>query len=210
MLSRLLPRLSYANVVASLALFIALGGSSYAAVQLSKGQVKGKHLANNAVTSGKVKDGSLLSTDFKAGQLPAGAQGPQGAQGADGARGVQGDKGDTGAPGADGANGATNAVVRQASVLVSAWGTGHADAFCDSGERATGGGGQMTGSLAEWDPELSRPGRKFTRFDPAAGSLVTEAAEPGAGSVPNAWRFTAVNKSGFQRTITTWVICAAP
>jgi hypothetical protein len=31
------PRLSYANVVASLALFVALGGSSYAAIQLSNG-----------------------------------------------------------------------------------------------------------------------------------------------------------------------------
>jgi hypothetical protein len=106
------PRLSYANVVATMALFVALGGSSYAAVQLSNGQVKTKHLAKNAVkakklapdsvNSGKVKDGSLLAQDFEPGQLPAGAQGPQGdtgSQGLKGDTGSQGLKGDKGDPG---------------------------------------------------------------------------------------------------------------
>src|SRR4051794_27501874 len=46
-------RLSYANVVATLALFIALGGSGYAAVELRDGQVKTRHLAKNAVTGAK-------------------------------------------------------------------------------------------------------------------------------------------------------------
>ncbi len=36
---RLSDRLSYANVVASVALFVALGGTSYAAVSLSRGSV---------------------------------------------------------------------------------------------------------------------------------------------------------------------------
>jgi hypothetical protein len=88
MSQRFRPRFTYANVVSTLCLFILLGGSSYAAVQLSKGQVKTKHIAKNAVTSAKVKDGSLLSKDFKAGQLPAGAKGDPGPKGDPGANGA--------------------------------------------------------------------------------------------------------------------------
>jgi hypothetical protein len=87
-------KLSYANVVATLALFVALGGSSYAAGALSKNSVKSKHIGKgqvkrpdigrNAVNSGKIKDFSLSATDFKAGQLPAGPKGDPGAPGAPG------------------------------------------------------------------------------------------------------------------------------
>lgn len=87
-MSKLRPRLTYANVMATVAVFIALGGSSYAAVTLSANSVKSKHLAEGAVkrsdigkgavNSAKVADSSLLAKDFKAGQLPAGAQGPKG------------------------------------------------------------------------------------------------------------------------------------
>jgi hypothetical protein len=37
MLSKLRPHLTYANVISTLCLFIMLGESSYAAIQLSKG-----------------------------------------------------------------------------------------------------------------------------------------------------------------------------
>lgn len=108
-MGRLSSRLSYANVVATIALFVALGGSSYAAVTLSKnsvtsksiknGQVKTADLAKNAVTSAKVKDFSLLSRDFRPGVLRAGspgATGPPGPKGNTGATGLRGPKGDTG------------------------------------------------------------------------------------------------------------------
>ena len=90
----------YANVTATLALVVALGGSAYAANtvrsrDIKNGEVKRVDLANNAVTSGKVKNGALLSRDFKAGQIPAGQNG---ATGATGATGPKGDKGDAGAP----------------------------------------------------------------------------------------------------------------
>jgi hypothetical protein len=103
---------SYANVMATVAVFVALGGSGYAAVTLSKnsvgskqiknGAVKNADLAKNAVTSNKVKNGSLLSADFKPGQLVAGAPGatgPQGPKGDPGAAGATGAKDDTGATG---------------------------------------------------------------------------------------------------------------
>jgi hypothetical protein len=77
--------LTYANVIATLALFLALGGGAYAAFKLPKNSVGSKQIKANAVNSSKVKDGSLLAGDFKAGQLPAGAQG---------VRGPKGDKGD--------------------------------------------------------------------------------------------------------------------
>lgn len=102
-------KLTYANVVASLALFIALGGTSFAAFTLGKNsvksenigkeQVKGVDIAKNAITSPKVKNGSLLASDFKADQLPsgpAGAKGDRGEQGPQGPRGLQGEVGVSG------------------------------------------------------------------------------------------------------------------
>lgn len=84
-------RPSPAMVVAMIALFVSLGGSAFAALnlpkdsvgtrQLKSGAVTGAKLHNNAVSSSKVKDHSLLATDFKAGQLPRGSQGPQGPPG---------------------------------------------------------------------------------------------------------------------------------
>ena len=74
-------RLTYANVMSTVAVFIALGGTSVAAVQLTKNSVKSRHIARNAVDSNKVKDGSLRAKDFRRGELKAGPAGPQGPAG---------------------------------------------------------------------------------------------------------------------------------
>jgi hypothetical protein len=66
--------------IASLALFVALGGTSYAAVKLQKG----------SVTSREVKDGSLRAADLAAGVAAAGPAGPRGPRGAEGPQGPQG------------------------------------------------------------------------------------------------------------------------
>ena len=87
---------SPALIVAVLALVVALGGTSYAALTIGKNSVGAKQLKANSVRSGKVANGSLLARDFKAGQLPAGAQGAPGAPGAQGAPGPQGDRGPAG------------------------------------------------------------------------------------------------------------------
>jgi hypothetical protein len=84
------------NLVAYLALFAALGGTSYAAIKLPRNSVGKAQIRRNAVTSAKVRDRSLLARDFKKGQLPAGPQGDTG---------PQGPAGQDGAPGAPGANG---------------------------------------------------------------------------------------------------------
>ena len=72
-------RLSYANVMSSLALFIALGGVSWAAATLPANSVGKRQLKDNAVTGEKVANGSLRAADFARGALPAGPQGPAGA-----------------------------------------------------------------------------------------------------------------------------------
>src|SRR5919108_834137 len=101
MWARVRPRLTFANVIAVLALFIALGGSSYAALQIPRNSVGTKHLKRNAVTSPKVKPGSLLLSDFGASQRSQlrGPAGPQGPVGATGARGLEGPRGATGPEG---------------------------------------------------------------------------------------------------------------
>lgn len=96
------PRAS--TVIASLALFVALGGSATAATLITGGKIKdgtitGKDVKNSTLTGAKVKNGSLGSSDLSTaarGSLkgakgdtgPAGPTGPAGAPGAQGPRGI--------------------------------------------------------------------------------------------------------------------------
>ncbi len=95
-------RLTYANVMATIAVFLALGGTSYAVTALPRNSVGAQQLKKNAVTSVKVKDGSLTAADFAKGTLltgATGATGPAGPRGETGATGPQGATGTTGAAG---------------------------------------------------------------------------------------------------------------
>jgi hypothetical protein len=67
--AKLRPRLSYANVMSSIAVFIALGGGAYA-VSVPRNSVGQDQLRSDAVTAAKVKKGSLTASAFKHGQLP--------------------------------------------------------------------------------------------------------------------------------------------
>jgi len=78
-------RLSYSNVVATAAVFLALGGTSYAAVSLPANSVGTKQIKNHAVTLKKIASSAQRALH--------GATGPPGPQGA------HGPKGDTGATG---------------------------------------------------------------------------------------------------------------
>jgi len=82
-------KLTYANVISTLCLFMLLGGGAYAASQVAKNSVGTKQLKNNAVTGKKIKDRSIGTNDLtpaavttlkgtKGDPGPAGAQGPQG------------------------------------------------------------------------------------------------------------------------------------
>ena len=115
MSGKLARRPSHATVVAYLALFAALGGTSVAAVSLQRNSVKARHVAKNAITSPKVKNASLRAADFAPGQLPRGAKGDTGAPGPKGDRGLQGERGAPGAPGTPGARGTAKAFAFVAS-----------------------------------------------------------------------------------------------
>jgi hypothetical protein len=114
--------LSYANVCASLALFVALGGTGYAAITLPRDSVGSRELRRDsvgaselradAVRSSNVQDGAIALRDLSSAARaaivgapgPAGPAGPPGLSGLTGQRGPQGDpgqKGDQGTPGAD-------------------------------------------------------------------------------------------------------------
>jgi hypothetical protein len=81
-------KLSPAAALATAALLVSLGGTSYAALklprnsvgtsQLRNGAVTKAKIANNAIGTVKVANGSLLKADFRKDQLPIGPPGPPG------------------------------------------------------------------------------------------------------------------------------------
>src|SRR3954471_14397248 len=84
-------KLSYANVMSTIAVFVALGGASYAVVSIP----------NNSVGTQQVKNRSLGVVDLSRKAVrslrgKAGARGATGATGAAGSNGTNGDKGATG------------------------------------------------------------------------------------------------------------------
>jgi hypothetical protein len=83
---RFLPKLSYANVMATIAVFVALGGASYAAVKIpsrSVGttQLKLKSVGQPQLKLGAVGTPQLRSASVGAQQLAANAVGPDSLQG---------------------------------------------------------------------------------------------------------------------------------
>jgi hypothetical protein len=62
-MKKALARLSYANVTATLALFIALGGTSYAVATLPRNSVGPAQLRSNAVGSSELRKQAVRSSD---------------------------------------------------------------------------------------------------------------------------------------------------
>lgn len=187
MSKRLRPRFTFANVVACIALFVALGSGAYAATQLPKNSVGSKQIKKNAVNSAKVKDRSLKAVDFKEGQLPAGPRGPEG---------PKGEKGATGAPGA------TSVVARRSVKPNVATGTLTTEtAECEAGEHLVGGGaGFVTGENAYDFPATLH------------GSIPTgPGGKPVAdGTEATGWRASAKNETGSTREFVVVALCANP
>jgi hypothetical protein len=195
---KLLRRPSPAMIVACLALLVALGGTSVAAVsqlarnsvgtpQLRNSSVTNVKVSNNAINSAKVAPRSLLRSDFAAGQLPAGPVGPQGPAGPAGAAGPAGPAG------------AISAVtVRTNSVLVSDGADAVPDTErvtrnCEGNERAMSGG-------TSWGD------------DSADLKLVTQELEPVLNAQNQVTGFTAVggNDTGESSNFTVHVLCYTP
>ncbi len=107
-----------ALAMGALALFISLGGDSWAAkavtAALKNNSVTSAAIRNNSVTSADIRNDTIASKDLSASlraQLgkggPTGPAGPQGAAGAAGAAGATGPAGPAGAAGPNGAAGPT-------------------------------------------------------------------------------------------------------
>jgi hypothetical protein len=64
-MTRIRSKLTYANLISTICLFLLLGGgAAFAASHLGKNSVGNKQLKANAVTGAKVKDGSLSGADI--------------------------------------------------------------------------------------------------------------------------------------------------
>jgi hypothetical protein len=175
---------SYANVVATLALVFAMTGTGLAAKRYLINSTK--QINPKVVRALKGKTG------------PPGPKGEKGAAGANGVSGAKGERGQTGArgeKGAAGANGATKVVVRYVEATTLNTGDGHAQANCEAGERATGGGTELvTGEITN------------LKFVNTGGTP----APPGQGATPTGWYNEWINQSGMTDTVRVYVICASP
>jgi hypothetical protein len=93
-------------LVALLALFAAVGGTSYAAIAIT-----GKNIKDGSITTQDIKNRSLRSSDLGLSTL-RGLEGDKGAKGDPGVRGAKGDKGDTGPAGPKGDRGTLPAAIQ--------------------------------------------------------------------------------------------------
>ena len=182
-------RPSPAMLVALLALFVALGGSGYAAVKISGKQIKNRSIAAEklklgTLTGKEVKDGSIRVTDLQRG-LPAG--------------GSPGQLGQPGSPGIQGPPGISELRVATAESAYNSDVRNAARAVCPIGMKAIGGGGQITAAA------LPNP-ITILRSSPASGDdfLLT------SGAVPDGWYFEAFESAAFTLNwgVTAYALCA--
>jgi hypothetical protein len=184
-----MKRLTFSNVVASLALFIAIGGSSYAAISVTGAQVRdgslsGRDVHDASLTGKDVRNGSLRRADFAAGQAPAGQPGPVGPQGPKGEPGLAGSVGPAG-PKGDPATAGLHKVFQFFKLAPGE------HAFprvpCPDGEKATGGGIEAT-----------------------SGDVRTLANGPATegNDVPFGWAGGFANDAGEDRTVVVIAVCA--
>jgi hypothetical protein len=190
------PKLTFANVISSLALFLALGGTAFAAAHLAKNSVGSKQLKPNSVTNAKVKNGSLLAQDFKAGQLPKGERGPTG------------DRGPQGTPGA------TSVVVRYGEEgKPKQHEEAESNARCLAGEAVTGGGFDF---IEPFEPEFpaiehfyilaSRP--SLEQGSETEGNITYPA--PADGAAATGWLVAMSNETEDTVYFRAYVMCARP
>jgi hypothetical protein len=116
-------RPSFPTVISLIALFVALGGTSYAVIKLPAKSVGNRELKSNAVTSGKIRAQSIARSDLSA-SARVGSRGP---------------RGPAGPPGAAAPADSAKAEGWKALVLVGAW-THYGDDWPTPGYRKDGAG----------------------------------------------------------------------
>jgi hypothetical protein len=114
-------KLTYANVISTICLFLLLsGGAAYAATQkLPKNSVGSKQLKNGAVTPPKLSAAAKAAMTGKVG--PQGLKGEKGDTGATGDRGETGGKGEAGKIGETGPAGPFTATLPSGKSLTGDW-----------------------------------------------------------------------------------------
>ena len=150
MFAKLRFTLNYANVMATIAVFVALGGTSYAVAtgsidsrEIKNDSIRGKDIRNNEVSSRDVRNGSLLAEDLKPFRLPLGPPGPPGPRGPVGATGSTGAKGSPGAQGPPGISGLQRIGPVESSI--SSVSPKTVVARCPAGKRVIGTGADIEG-----------------------------------------------------------------
>ena len=136
-----------ATVIATVALFVAIGGGTAA---YASGLINGSQIKNHSIAAKKLTNSAIKSLRGHRG--PTGPAGATGAQGATGSQGIQGPKGDTGATGLTGYN-----VVETVSSSSGA-GLFHGRATCPAGQTAIGGGYEFDAVSGGGSVEWSIPG----------------------------------------------------
>jgi hypothetical protein len=185
------PRPSPATIISLVALFVALGGTSYAAIALAP---------RNSVGSAQVINGSLVKKDLsrktvaalKGNRGRAGVQGAQGPAGAAGTVGAAGPAGPTGAAGATGPAGAAGATGPVGA-------TGPAGAVGATGAAGAAGASGVSGATGPRGPSdgLSIRGSTTTAWTGAEQTLVSLTLTPGKWLI--ATKTTVVNQDAARR-----------
>jgi hypothetical protein len=194
--------LSYANVMATGAMFVALGGGAYAlsgvpdAGGVYHGCVDNKTRALRVVTNASsCRKAKIIKRSGRRVRLAgesAIAWNQQGRAGANGTDGLPG------ANGTNGANGATKVVVRTGTSVLNAGFAGRATAKCIGNERAVGGSAMSSNTaLNDW----------IIDSEPINANQIAAAN----GDTPVGWS-TQMHGDSAQATkmVIAYVICASP
>jgi hypothetical protein len=189
MLRSVRERLTYSNVMATTAVFVALGGTSYAVASLPRNSVGTNQIRSEGVRSGDIRDRGITLRDISrdARESLEGQRGPAGARGAIGLKGDKGDPGITQVVNVDGSQIKIGLTIKtQGGTVAASDGEttqpGSATATCDGTQRVTGGG---------------------VRFDNPTGTTVLSSGPSGAG----AWVAHVGSDATSARTFTVFAIC---
>ncbi len=172
------------NTLAYAALFVALTGTSYAAVTLSGAQVK-----DGSLTGADVRDGSLTQGDLQANaRAAAGRRGPRGPRGLRGSRGLNGPHGPMGAAGVAGPPGLTGReVISFESPSIVSTGGQTATVGCPAGKIAISGGAEIVSSVPGYAPKVFLTANNVTD----AGTGWTAEAYVELSGETTAWKIVA-------------------
>ncbi len=137
-------RLTYANVMSSIAVFLVVaGGTAFAASQLGKETVGSKQLKKEAVSLAKIN--TAAKNSLKGATGPAGAAGAAGAQGKPGDRGPQGEPGSQGPQGLQGVPGLSGLEVVTDKVATSTTSPKSVTVACPAGKKVISSGFDIDG-----------------------------------------------------------------